>query len=313
MIVKKLRLLSFIIIPICIFAFGQAKVNAAATGDHVYSPIAMEEDKRSGNFCSDPSHPDDPRCQLFSFAFRGAGAPAAATDAGVKNVNLTTDERDKHVKDKTLEKLIIERADAVFANHESGAKVGTFKVISVSDIDVLKYLTPPEGEVEMTIKLGISDNNSKLATAFIETNLILKSTEEEKKKDKEDGKKDKGDFPVDIEDDSGGGSDDPGEDPVDDEEAAAKKKEEERKAKERARKAMLDKATATINAKEREKEENAAVSALEEREKSDGPSPLGVGLLALAMALAVFFGWWIRQDLKVINWFKQKKNLRSKM
>ncbi|GEM_PF-4150244 len=284
---------------------------------HVYSPIAQEPGVRSGNFCADPQHPEDPRCMLTSFAFRTAEEAMSTTDAIVREVKINTRERDEHLKAGDLEDLIIDRAQVVFRDHKTQQTVDTLKVVTVSDLDMLAHLEPEKGRIETAVRLGLNTNGDKLATAFVETKVYVtkitdKDTNKEDNKENEN-KNENNNGSGDKEGDNGDDEFiDDGEYIEDEGAGVDKKKEDEKKAKAKAEKEMMDKATAKISAKEREKEENIAVKAGKDGEASDGPDPLGVGLIALAAALAALFGWLIRSDLKVMRWHKQKKALRGK-
>lgn len=291
-------------------------VDTVVLSTHVYSPIAKEMGVRSGNFCADPQHPEDPRCMLTSFAFRAAEEAMSTTDATVNEVKITTKERDLHLTNNDLEDFIIGKANVEFKNHDTQQPVDNIKAVSVSNLDILAHLQPEEGYIELTVQLGLNTSGGELATAFVETKVYLqKAADEEKDDKKEDEKKEEEKKDNDNKDNSGSGDEveiDESEDAGSEDTGVDKKKEEEKKAKAKAEKEMMDKATAKISAKEREKEENIAVKAGEDGEATDGPDPLGVGLIALAAALAALFGWLIRSDLKVMRWYKQKKALRGK-
>ncbi|MBQ9179561.1 MAG: hypothetical protein IJ132_02025, partial [Firmicutes bacterium] len=245
----------------CITYYDYAEAETVAPvvlSTHVYSPIAQEPGVRSGNFCADPQHPDDPRCMLTSFAFRTAEEAMSTTDASVKEVKITTRERNEHLKAGDLEDLIIDRAQVVFRDHETQQTVDTLKVVTVSDLDMLAHLEPEKGYIETAVSLGLNTNGVKMATAFIETKVYVtkvtdKDTNRGDKKEKDSG--DEGDENGDDE------FIDDGEDIEDEDAGADKKKEDDKKAKAKAEKEMMDKATAKISAKEREMEENIAVKA----------------------------------------------------
>ena len=279
---------------------------------HIYSPIALQAGERSGNFCADPQHPDDPRCTLHSFAFRSAEEAMSTTDVSVKEVKLTTRERDQHLKSGDLESIIINRANLTFKDHDSQEAVSGIKAVSVSGLDVVAHLEPEKGQIEAVVQIGLNASNVNLATAFVETKVyISKTTAKDDEDNSDDGSNDgsdeeiidDGEEGIDVEDDTGDESDEAKKD---------KAKEDAKKAKAKAEKEMMDKATAKISARERDKEENIAVKAGKDGEASDGPSPLGIGLIALAAILAAVYGWFIRSDLRVMRWHKQKKALRGK-
>lgn len=311
---KRYTLLIGICIAVLVFAgavwiprSGEAASPVIET--HHYYPVGeASESGNHSNACQGGS------CELMSLAKGGEDEVVTSVNAEVKDVSITTEERDKCVEAGNLESTIIERAGASFSDSGEGSSASGFAVTGVSGADTVKYLEPKDGFVGCTVKLRISGGG--ISSGFIETNVYVtyvQDDSENQKKDedendrndqKEDGSGSDQNISVnDGTDDDGDDFDDGDDDGGDGISLSPKKKPVDKEKK--------DKQTAQITAKEREKDTAIAVAPGSEDEGGSGPDPITVSLFALAAAAAAVFGRWIRSDLRIIRWHEQKKALRK--
>ena len=73
----------------------------------------------------------------------------------------------------------------------------------------------------------------------------------------------------------------------------------------------MKKITAIISPKERENDTQVAQAEPEKNMPEEGPDNTAILLFAATAAAAAVFGYFIRSDLKILRWYKQKKALKK--
>ena len=304
-------------IMIAALIFGSSAFAATVTIEtHRYSPIAPEEGGKM-NRCSDPLHASAPKCPLVSWALTGASDEVHSTAAIIRDIKITTVQLKKHIQKGDLGKFVRGKAKVQLRDTETNSHLSNFEVVSVSGIDILKLISIPAGSVSIVSDVGLAPKGGNTAVCYIQTKIhLVYEKEEDKKEDKKDKKDSKKSSSTKSKKNENSNDISIDEDDID---AAAKKledevkkKEAELKAQEKAKKERLKRTTAQITPKERGDDTDVVDAGQEDNIPEDGPETMDILLMIAAVAAALFFAYQIRSDLKVMRWYRQKKELRNK-
>ena len=313
---SKLRILAIsIMVLTAVFLAGSSCFAAEVKIEtHRYSPIAPAEKPRAVSRCIDPLHPSHPKCKLVSWALQTAEEDVHKTAIVIRDIKIKTPDLAKHIEKKDLEKYLLEKIHVQLRDVETNSELSSFHVVSVSGLEVLRFLIIPAGHVTVVSDIGLAHKGSKEAVAYVQTNIHVVYAQEKKKKSSSG----KGSSGSSSSSDSGGSSYEPdlddGDDTEDDDAAqkeAEKRKEAAEAARKKAQKEKMKKLTAQISPKERENDTQVAQAETEENMPEEGPDNTALMLLAGAVAAAAVFGYFIRSDLRLLRWYKQKKALKK--
>ena len=318
---SKLRILMIsIMVLTAVFLAGSSCFAAEVKIEtHRYSPIAPADDPGAVSRCKDPLHLSDPKCKLVSWAIQPAEEDVHTTAVVIRDVKIKTPKLAKHIAKNDLEKYLKEKIHVQLRDVETNSELSNYHVVSVSGIDVLKFLIIPAGHVTMVSDIGLAPKGSDEAVAYVQTNIHVVYAKEKQKKNNNNNSSNNSSSKRsnwrNSNDRFFDNNYDDGADTTDDNEAAQKEAERKRKeaeaAKIKAQKEHMKKITAIISPKERENDTQVAQAEPEKNMPEEGPDNTAILLFAATAAAAAVFGYFIRSDLKILRWYKQKKALKK--